>query len=348
MRAILCSEPLPADDPRSLVDAEVPDPAPPTGHDILVRVHAVSVNPLDAKMRMQRYGGAPAGAQSGPRILGWDAAGTVERAGDAVTLFRPGDAVYYAGSNIRPGSNAGMQLVDERLVGRTPRSLDFAAAAALPLTAITAYEAIVDRLGAREGQSLLVIAGAGGVGSMAIQIGRRLGLRVIVTASRPETAAWCRGLGAHEVIDHRRPLAEGASGVDCILNCADTDAYWAQMAEVVAPQGAICSIVANNAPVDLKLLQRKAARFAWEAMFTRSTFCTPDMVEQHRLLCRVADWVDAGEVKSTLRENLGEITAANLRAAHRRIESRAVVGKIVVAGWPSARITARDAHPGLK
>lgn len=338
MRAIVVNEPLPADDPRSMVDAEVPDPAPPAGHDLLVRVHAVSVNPVDTKQRMQRYAGAaPA---KGPRILGYDAAGVVEKAGGSVSLFKEGDEVYYAGSNIRPGSNAELQLVDERIVGRKPKSLDFAAAAALPLTTITAYEAIVDRLAMSAGQSLLVIGGAGGVGSMAIQIGKRLGLRVIATAARAESAAWCHDLGADVVIgrDHRLLAALKAADVGevaCILNCVDTDAYWEQMAEAIRPQGAICSIVSSTAPVQLQALMRKSARFAWEAMFARSMFGTPDMVEQHRLLGRVADWIDAAELRTTMTEKLSPINAANLRAAHQRVESRGMIGKVVVAGWPS-------------
>lgn len=341
MKAVVAREALPVANARSLIDVEVPEPSAPTGRDLLVRVEAVSVNPLDAKMRMQTYGG-PSFA-GGERVLGWDAAGTVEAVGSEVTLFKPGDAVYYAGSILRPGSYAQKQLVDERIVGRKPASLDFAAAAAMPLTTITAYEGIVDRLGAdpkgnNAGKVLLIVAGAGGVGSMAIQIGRRLGLTVVATASRKESEAWCKQLGATHVIDHYQPLAEGLrskglTGADYILNCADTDRYWLQMAEAVRPQGAICSIVANAAPVELKDLLRKCARFSWETMFTRSTFGTPDMIEQHRLLDRVAGWVDAGEVRSTLTEALVPINAANLRAAHKRVESRAMVGKIVAAGW---------------
>ena len=333
MRAVVCDEPLPAEDPRALRDAEVPDPPAPDGRDLRVRVQAVSVNPLDTKMRMQRYGGAPASAQSGLRILGWDAAGVVEAVGDAATLFRPGDAVWYAGSNVRAGCNAELQLVDERLVGRKPASLDWAQAAAMPLTTLTTFEAIVERLRAVAGETLLVIGGAGGVGSMAIQLGRCFGLRVVATASRPASAAWCRALGAHEVIDHRRPLKESIRSAERVLQCVDTDGYWEQMADVVAPQGAICSIVASRAPLDLQRLQRKSASFAWEAMFTRATFGTPDMIEQHRALSRVADWVDAGRVRTTLREQLGPICGENLREAHRRVETRAMIGKVALAGW---------------
>jgi zinc-binding alcohol dehydrogenase family protein len=342
VKAVLAGAPLPAGDPRSLYDAEVPDPALPQGHDLLVRVAAVSVNPLDTKVRMDAYRGA-GGQDGGGRILGWDAAGTVAAVGETVSLLKPGDEVYYAGSILRPGSYAEKQLVDERIAGRKPRSLDFAAAAALPLTAITAYEAIVERLGAdRDGKDrgklLLVIAGAGGVGSMAIQIGTRLGLSVVATASRKESERWCRELGAARVINHQQPLLEGLRGLglgpaDYVLNCADLDHYWLDMAEAVRPQGSLCSIVANAAPIDLKAIQRKCARFAFEAMFTRSSLGTPDLIEQHRLLCRVADWVDAGEIRTTLSRKMSPINAANLRAAHEKLESRAMIGKLVVAGW---------------
>lgn len=341
MKAVIASEPRPADNPRALVDAEVPAPPAPQGHDLLVRVHAVSVNPLDCKVRMDAYGGRR--AAGGERILGWDAAGIVEAVGDRVTLFRPGDAVYYAGSILRQGSNAQLQLVDERIVGPMPASLDFAHAAALPLTSITAYESIVDRMGIDAhgkdaGKVLLVIAGAGGVGSMAIQIGRQLGLTVVATASRPESERWCRELGAAHVVNPTQPLREslrslGMEAADAVLNCADLDHYWLDMAEAVRAQGSLCSIVANAAPIDLKAIQRKCARFAFEAMFTRSSLATPDMIEQHRLLSRVAKWVDEGAVRTTLTEKLSPIDAGNLRAAHLRVESRRMIGKLVVAGW---------------
>jgi zinc-binding alcohol dehydrogenase family protein len=330
VKAVVWREPLPATDPRSLADAERPAPAAPSGHDLLVQVKAISVNPLDTKMRMQPH--------EGERILGWDAAGIVQAAGPDATLFKPGDEVYYAGSVVRSGSYAELQLVDERIVGRKPKSLDFAAAAALPLTSITAYESLVERLHVKEKSALLVIAGAGGVGSMAIQIGKRLGLTVIATASRPESGRWCRELGAAHVIDHNEPLmqglrAHGLEGVDYILNCADTDRYWLEAAEAVRPQGAICSIVAAARPVDLNALRAKSARFAWEAMFARSTYRTPDMVEQHRLLGRVADWVDAGEMRTTMKQKLEPINAANLRKAHLQLESRSTIGKVVLSGW---------------
>lgn len=345
MKAIVAREPLPIEDPRALEEMELPDPLPPAGHDLLVRVEAISVNFLDIKMRRQIYtgGAGKGGAAPAPRILGWDAAGVVMQAGEAATLFRPGDKVIYAGSILRPGSNAEYQLVDERIVGPKPESLDFAAAASLPLTGITAYEALIERLGidpakGAAGQSLLVIGAAGGAGSMAIQIGRVLGLDVIATASRPESADWCRALGAGAVLDHREGLKEGLArigreAVDYILNCASTDEYWEAMTEAIAPQGRICSIVAATKPQDVSLLARKSASFSCESMFTRPIFGTDDLIEQHRLLVRLAGWVDQGRVRSTMREELAPISAANLRAAHAKLESRASIGKIVLAGW---------------
>jgi len=341
MKAVVSPRALPASDAGCFVDATLPDPGPPSGHDLLVRVAAVSVNPVDTKVRMQRYGGATGrGAEA---ILGWDAAGTVEAVGPEVTLFRAGEAVYYAGAIGRPGSNAELHLVDERIVGAKPKRLDWADAAAVPLTAITAYEAIVERLGVDpealdRGKSLLVVAGAGGAGSMAIQIGRLLGLDVVATASRPESADWCRSLGAAAVIDHRAPLAAGlkAAGrgeVDCVLLCADTDGYWPQLAEIIKPQGAICSIVRSRSPVALEALMGKCASFSWEAMFARSGYGTPDMIEQHRILERVAAWIDAGQLRSTATERRSPINAENLRAAHARVETGRMIGKIVLSDW---------------
>lgn len=324
------------------MDADLSEPAAPKGHDILVRVEAISVNPVDTKTRMLNHSGA-AGTKPGPRILGWDAAGTVEAVGEQVTLFKRGDAVYYAGSNQRPGSNAQLQLVDERIVAKKPATLDFAQAAAMPLTTITAYEAIVTHMGVdpdgrSNGGCLLVIAGAGGVGSMAIQIGRRLGLEVIATASRPESIKWCRELGAAHVVNHHQPLKDGLKAigvpeVDYVLVCSDLDLYWTQLVDIVRPLGSICSIVRNEKPADIMAIQRKSLRFAWEGMFSRSTYQTADMIEQHRLLARVGGWIDAGEVKCTLQVKLSPINAANLRAAHARLESKGMIGKLALAGW---------------
>ena len=230
MKAIALTRYLPIDDPQSLVDIELPQPKP-GAHDLLVRVEAVSMNPVDTKVRAPKPQ-----VEAQPKVLGYDAAGVVEAVGDGVTLFKPGDAVWYAGDITRSGSNAQYQLVDERIVGRKPANFDFANAAALPLTAITAWELLFQRMrfdadGADRGRSLLIIGGAGGVGSIAIQLARRAGLVVIATASRPETIEWCIQMGAQHVIDHRQPLkpqlqALGFSEVDAIVNFADTAPYW--------------------------------------------------------------------------------------------------------------------------
>ena len=337
MKAVAFTRSLPIDDPQSLVDVVLPDPGPPQGHDLLVRVHAVSVNPVDTKQR------AAAGNLAQPRVLGWDAAATVEAIGPEVTLFKPGDQVYYAGDISRPGSNSELQLVDERIVGSKPGSLDFAQAAAIPLTAITAWEAFFDRMkidvgGAQRGATLLIIGGAGGVGSIGIQLAKIAGVTVIATASRAESAAWVRELGAHHVVDHSRPMAPqlealGMKHVDYIANFNDTDRYWQAMCELIRPQGAIVSIVANRGPLAQDALRAKSATLCWESMFTRPRLGLPDMIEQHRLLDHVGAWIDAGRMRGTLRETLSPINAANMRAAHRRIESGKMIGKLVVAGW---------------
>jgi NADPH2:quinone reductase len=247
MKGVALTRYLPIDDPESLVDVELPEPAA-TGHDLLVRVEAISVNPVDTKVRAPK-----AQVEAKPKVLGWDAAGTVVAVGDAVTLFKPGDAVYYAGDITRPGSNSQLQVVDERIVGRKPATLDFAQAAALPLTTLTAWELLFDRFGfdtdgADRGRSLLIIAGAGGLGSIAIELARRAGLQVIATASREETVAWCKRMGADHVIDHRQALrpqleAAGFRHVDAVACFTGAEAYWQQMADVVAPQGCIGLVV---------------------------------------------------------------------------------------------------------
>lgn len=337
MKAVALSRYLPITNPESLVDVELPDPKP-QGHDLLVRVHAVSVNPVDTKVRAPKEQ-----KESSPRVLGWDASGVVEAVGPDVTLFRPGDAVYYAGSIVRPGSNSELHLVDERIAGPKPQSLDFAHAAALPLTALTAYEALFDRMsidvgGKHKGRTLLVINGAGGVGSIAIQLAKLAGLRVIATASRPETQAWCRSMGADVVINHREDIASqlkaaGSPEVDYILNTVNTAAYWKVMTEVVKPFGRIASIVETSEPLPLGALMGKSVSFSWELMFTRSRYQTEDLAEQHRILRQVAEWLDAGRLKTTLTERLSPINAANLRAAHAKLESGTMMGKLVLEGW---------------
>ena len=338
MKAIGLTRYLPISDPQSLVDVELPQPVA-TGHDLLVRIEAIAVNPVDTKVRAPKDK-----VEDAPRVLGWDAAGTVAAVGPDVTLFRVGDPVYYAGSITRPGTNSEFHLVDERISGHKPATLDFAHAAALPLTAITAWEALFDRLGVSAsgqdaGRSVLIIGGAGGVGSIGIQLAKVLaGLTVIATASRPESEAWCRRLGADHTIDHRGDMPAqlrklGFEHVDYILCFNDTDRHFAAMAEAIAPQGKICSIVENAGPLAVGALKSKSATFVWEFMFTRAMFGTPDMIEQHRLLNEVARLIDAGRLQTTLGENLGPINAANLRRAHALLEGGQTIGKLVMAGF---------------
>ena len=333
MRAVGLYKYLPIEDPESLVDLEVPKPEA-RGRDLLVRVRAVSVNPVDTKVRAPKDK-----VETEPKILGWDAAGTVEAVGEGASLFSPGDEVYYAGSIARQGCDAEYHLVDERIVGRKPRNLTFEEAAAMPLTTLTAWEALFDRMEVRPTATLLVIAGAGGVGSIAIQIAKRIaGMRVIATASRPETEAWCRELGADEVIDHRVPLKDemgriGAGEADYILCAANTEEHLQNMVDTVRPQGKVCLIVGakGGRPVPINPFQSKSAALCWEYMFTRAVYETPDMEEQHRILDRTAGLFEDGTLRHTLREVCGPLNAENLRAAHARIESGRTIGKLVLS-----------------
>jgi NADPH:quinone reductase len=312
----------------SLADIELPKPTP-SGRDLLVKVEAVSVNPVDTKRRAD-----PAKSDTQPRVLGWDAAGTVVAVGDQVSLFSKGDAVYYAGDVTRPGSNSEFQLIDERIVGRKPKSLDFAQAAAIPLTAITAWECFHDRLKVQPKKSILLIGGAGGVGSIAIQLAKIAGLRVIATASRPASIAWVKELGADEVVNHRENLASQIKKpVDYIAVFNDLDQHWPAIGELIAPQGGIVSIVGNMKPLAMDLVRAKSASLCWELMFTRPRFQTPDMIEQHKLLNQVAEWLDSGKLRGTLKETLSPINAANLRAAHAKLESGTMIGKLVLKDW---------------
>ncbi|WP_043340624.1 zinc-binding alcohol dehydrogenase family protein [Belnapia moabensis] len=336
MFAIGYRTPSPITAPEALVELDLPKPTPGP-RDLLVAVEAVSVNPVDVK---QRAAAAP--PAGGARILGFDAAGTVEAVGAEVTLFRPGDQVFYAGAIDRPGSNATHQLVDERIVGPKPQSLGFAESAALPLTAITAWELLFDRLGipreGGEGQSLLIVNGAGGVGSILTQIARQLTrLTVIATASRPETTDWCRAMGAHHVIDHRQPLDEGlaAIGIPAVSHIASltaTDRHLPAIARAIAPQGRV-AMIDDPATLDIVPFKRKSVSLHWELMFTRSLFGTPDMAEQHRLLTEVSHLVDAGTLRTTMTYHGGRIDAANLRALHALLESGRSIGKAVLAGF---------------
>ena len=340
MKAVVCGGSFPAEHEQSLIDVtrERPSPRP---RDLLVEVRAVSVNPVDAKVRA---GGGPSGSSEGDKILGWDAAGIVTAVGSEVTRFRVGDEVYYAGAINRSGSYAEYQVVDERLVGRKPANIGFAEAAALPLTTITAWEMLFDRLKVRRDQqagseSLLIVGGAGGVGSIATQLARQLtGFTVIASASRPETAAWSREMGAHHVVDHRQPLAAQVKaivpgGVTCVLGLTRTEDHFEEMVEALEPQGSLALIESPASPLDINKLKPKSASLHWEFMFTRSLYETADMRQQGELLDQVSALVEAGRVRTTMRINLGRINASNLRRAHVMIESGTTIGKIVLEGF---------------
>jgi zinc-binding alcohol dehydrogenase family protein len=307
------------------------------GHDILVAVKAVAVNPVDTKVR-----GPKEKVEETPRIIGYDASGVVEAVGPDVTLFKPGEEVYYAGDITRSGTNAELHLVDERIVGRKPKSLTHAEAAALPLTTITAYEAFFDRLGIdRDGadtaQFILIIGAGGGVGSIGIQLAKAAGLTVIATASRPETSDWVKDLGADYVVNHREDMVAqvrelGIQHVDHIAIFNDMR-HWDTAVELVRPQGGIVSIEDTDLPMPMAGMKMKAASFHWEFMFARSMHQTPDMIEQHKLLSYVADEIDAGRIKTTVSQVLTPINAANMREAHRLVETGQAKGKIVVEGF---------------
>ncbi len=325
------------DAPESLLDIELPRPEPGP-RDLLVQVRAVSVNPVDTKVRRR------ASAEPGTwKVLGWDAAGEVVGVGAQVTRFAPGDEVFYAGSLNRQGTNAEYHVVDERIVGRKPASLDFASAAALPLTAITAWEALFDRLDVRKpvpgaAPAVLVIGGAGGVGSIAIQLVRRLtDLAVIATASRPETTAWARDLGAHHVVHHSRPLAAEVAGIGIgapafVFSTTATDRHLSDIAELIAPQGR-WALIDDPGVVDIAPFKRKSVSTHWEFMFTRPVFGTADIDAQGALLDEVSRHVDDGVLQTTLGDHFGVVNAANLRRAHEVIESGRARGKIVLEGF---------------
>jgi NADPH:quinone reductase len=337
MKAIAYRQPGSIDRADALVDIDLPEPVA-AGRDLLVEVKAVSVNPVDTKVRAGR---APDGGDW--RVLGWDAAGVVRAVGPAVTRFRPGDAVFYAGAIGRPGTNAELHLVDERIVGPKPRSLDWAEAAALPLTSITAWEALFDRLevdrpvpGAP--RVILLVGGAGGVGSIALQLLReRTDLTVIATASRPETVDWVKAMGAHHVIDHTRPLAEqvealGIGAPAYVFSTTHTDRHLPEIVKLIAPQGRF-ALIDDPDTLDVNGFKTKAVSIHWELMFTRSMFETADMGEQGALLGEVSKLVDAGRLKSTITDRLSPINAANLKQAHALLESHRARGKIVLEGF---------------
>lgn len=336
MKAIGYRESHPIEHPEALLDFEheQPEPGP---HDLLVEVRAVSVNPVDYKVRQRA---APSPGES--KILGYDASGVVVATGGEVTRFKIGHEVYYAGDIRRPGTNAEFHAVDERIVGRKPATLDFAAAAALPLTSIAAWEILFDRLavprGGGAGGSLLIVGGAGGVGSMLVQLARRLtDLTVIATASRPETRAWCLDLGAHHVVDHGADLgaevaALPAPPVGHIASLTHSDRHFAVLADIIAAQGKL-AMIDDPEPIDVRLLKQKSASLHWELMFTRSMFQTSDMAAQHELLNEISQLVDSSILRTTAAEHFGAINAANLVRAHALLESGRAKGKIVLAGF---------------
>lgn len=340
MHAIGYTQTGPIDRDDALIDIDVLRPIP-ADRDILVEVRAVSLNPVDTKVRKRDQ---PAAGEW--RVLGWDASGTVVETGPDATLFRAGDKVYYAGTIVRPGTNSQFHLVDERIVGSKPKSLDWAAAAALPLTSITAWEAMLDRLDVSRpvpgaAKAILIIGGAGGVGSVAIQIARAMtDLTVIATASRQETRAWVTEMGAHHVVDHSRPLAPqiaelGIGAPSFVLSTTQTDSHAEDIAELIAPQGRF-ALIDDPVALNVALFKRKSVSIHMELMFTRSVYGTVDMAEQGKLLNEVARMVDAGAIRTTMTERLSPINAANLRRAHAMSESGATRGKIVLEGFDTA------------
>jgi zinc-binding alcohol dehydrogenase family protein len=338
MKAVGYYEPLAITDPKALIDIELPEPQPGE-RDLVVEVRAVSVNPVDTKVRKSRKAEGKV-----PVVLGWDATGVVRSVGPKVTLFKPGDRVWYAGTLMRPGTNSELHAVDERIVGRMPDSIDFASAASLPLTAVTAWEMLFDRLqvptlgGTATGGALLIIGAAGGVGSIMVQLARKLtGLTVIGTASRLETQQWVKNLGAHHVIDHSKPLAAemaraGIREAQYVASLTHTDQHFEQIVEALAPQGRL-GLIDDPEMIDVRLLKRKSASLHWELMYTRSIFDTPDVIRQHEMLNKVADMVDSGMLKTTTGEHFGKINAENLRRAHQLLESHRAKGKIVLEGF---------------
>ncbi|MBI6884978.1 zinc-binding alcohol dehydrogenase family protein [Pseudomonas putida] len=337
MKAIGFSKNLPIHDPESLVDLDI---APPllAARDLLVEVHAISVNPIDVKVRSGLYPGV-----GSPTIIGWDVAGVVKAVGPEVTLFSPGDKVFYAGDLTRPGANSELHAVDERIVGRMPSSLSFAQAAALPLTSITAWELLFDRLEVPKShtaapKSILVVGAAGGVGSILIQLARTMtNLTIIATASRPETQEWVKSLGADIVIDHNKSMSQqliaaGISQVDYVAGLNNSDLHLDEIVECLVPQGKF-GLIDDPESLAVSKLKGKSLSLHWELMFTRSMHQTTDMIEQHNLLTHIATLVDANKINTTLSSTFGVINAENLRKAHAFIESGKAKGKIVLEGF---------------
>ena len=335
MKAIGFKQSLPIIDEQSFIEFETEIPVP-DGYDLLVKISAISVNPVDFKIRKNA---AMDTILDTPKIIGWDAVGTVESVGDKTSRFKVGDEVFYAGDLTRSGCNAEYQLIDERIVGHKPKKFTIAEAAAIPLTGLTAWESLFDRIKVNpesdKGKTVLMLAGAGGVGSIAIQIAKKVAnLTVIATASRPESEKWCKGLGADFVVNHHDLQSElekiGHSQVDYILDFVDINGYWETIAEIIKPQGHIVSITGNNDPLNLNLVRTKSVSFSWELMYTRSMFTTDDIDRQHHILNEIADLMDAGTLKTTLATTLEGFTVENLKKAHQMQESGKTIGKTVI------------------
>ncbi|KRL04488.1 zinc-binding alcohol dehydrogenase family protein [Liquorilactobacillus oeni] len=335
MKAIGFLQNLPIADEKSLFEFETKKPKA-TGHDLLVKIEAIAVNPIDVSIRK-----SATKKLKNPRIIGWDALGVVEGCGEEATLFKRGERVFYAGAVNRPGCNADYQLVDERLVGHAPQKLSIVQSAAMPLTSLTAWESLFEKLGINpdaqinKGKTILIINGAGGVGSIATQLAHWAGLQVIATASRPETVKWTLEHGADEVLNHHKNLTEelrkaGHQSVDYILGLNDIDGHWKEMAEMIKPQGKIVSITGNKQPLDLGLLKPKSATFSWEWMYTKSFYQLSNMITQHETLEKISALLDEGVLKSTVTKVFEPLNAANLRQAHKMIETNRTIGKIVI------------------
>lgn len=335
MKAIGFKQSLAIIEKDSFIEFETEKPSP-TGYDLLVKIAAISVNPVDFKVRQNA---AKDTILDTPKIIGWDAVGIVEAVGDQVSKFKIGDEVYYAGDITRSGSNAEYQLIDERIVGSKPKKLSIAETAAIPLTGLTAWESLFDRIKVNpetdKGKTVLILAGAGGVGSIAIQIAKKIaGLTVIATASREDSKNWCLDMGADYVVNHHHLKEElekiGHNQVDYILDFVDLEGYWEISTEIIKPQGHIVSITGSSKPLNLNLLKNKSVTFSWEFMYTRSMFTTDDMEKQHQILNKLADLLDAGTLKTSLTTTLEGFTVDNLKKAHQMQESGKTIGKTVI------------------
>ncbi len=339
MKAVGYQQSLAITEPAALLDIELPQPVA-TGRDLLVKVAAISVNPVDTKVR--KRAAPPAGEY---KVLGWDAAGEVVAVGPEVSNFQVGDRVYYAGALQRQGSNAEYQLVDERIVGKMPANLNFEQAAALPLTALTAWELLFDRLelatpSLKHPKPVLLVTGAaGGVGSILVQLARQLTtVTVVATASRPETQQWVKELGAHYVVDHSQPLIPqlqqlGIAAVSHVASLTQTDQHYAELVQLLAPQGKLALIDDPANGIDIMPLKQKSISVHWEFMFTRSLFSTADMVVQQQILNDLSRLIEQGQIRTTLKQSYGTINASNLKQAHALLESGKAVGKIVLSGF---------------